>query len=71
MIVTMQHLRTVPYFSARGGYCARGARAWFERHGLDFRAFVRDGLDESAFLGTGDGMAAALVRWAHECEARA
>lgn len=71
MIVTMQHLRTVPYFTARRGYCARGARAWFERHGLDFRAFVRDGLDEAAFLATGDGMAAALVRWAHECEARA
>ncbi len=66
----MQHLRTVPYFSRRPGYCARGTRAWFVRYGLDFRAFVRDGLPEETFLATGDGMAAALVRWAHECAAK-
>lgn len=62
----MQHLRTVPYFGTRGGYCARGTRAWFERHGLDFRAFVREGLPEETLVATGDGMAIALVRWAHE-----
>lgn len=70
MIVTMQHLRTVPYFGDRPGFCLPKSRAWFRRHGLDFAAFIRDGIDEAQLLATGCGMAQALVTWAHECEAR-
>ncbi|MBE2242382.1 MAG: hypothetical protein IAE86_06490 [Burkholderiaceae bacterium] len=66
----MAHLRSIPFFAAAPGYCARGTRAWFDRHGLDLRAFTREGLDEEVLLATGDGMAAALVRWAHECADR-
>lgn len=66
----MAHLRGIPYFSARPGYCARGTRAWFARHGLDMRTFAREGLDEAVLLATGDALAIALVRWAHECAAQ-
>lgn len=30
---------------ARRVYCVAGIRQWFSRHDLDFRAFVRDGID--------------------------
>lgn len=43
------------------GYCVRGSRAFAERHGLDFRKFIRDGIDAEELLDTGDGMAIALV----------
>ncbi|WFC43263.1 hypothetical protein [Pseudoxanthomonas sp. SE1] len=66
----MAHLRSVPYFTRSAGFCAPGARLWFERHGLDFRAFVRSGLPASIFEGTGCGMAQALARWAREEVAR-
>jgi hypothetical protein len=66
MIVKSEHLRTIPYFGARRGYCVAGARAWFAEHCLDFREFMRNGLPEETLLSTGDGMALALVKWAHE-----
>jgi hypothetical protein len=67
MIVTHSHLRTIP---SRGGagYCCRGGRAWFARHGLDWGDFVRHGIDEQALLATGDGLAIGLVEWAHARE---
>jgi hypothetical protein len=68
--VTLQHLRTIPYFRGRAGFCLPKTRAWFQRYGLDFREFVRGGVDESVLLATGDGMAVAIVKWAHECEER-
>ena len=37
VIVTIDDVRAV-------GLCVNGSRAWFERHALDFRAFLRDGL---------------------------
>jgi hypothetical protein len=61
VIVTVAHLRSVPGFSQRGGFCLRGARAWFERHGLDWRAFVRHGVDAGVLKATGDPMAQAVV----------
>lgn len=35
------------------GVCPR-ARLWFERHGLDWRGFVRDGIDAETLRATGD-----------------
>lgn len=69
MIVTLRHLFTIPYFSARRGFCRSKSKAWFVRHGLDWKGFVKDGLPEEVFLETGDGMAIALVEWTHACEA--
>ena len=37
LIVTIAHVRAA-------GLCVNGSRAWFTRHGLDFRAFLRDEL---------------------------
>lgn len=66
VLVTSAHLRSIPYFTARSGLCVRGTQAWFARHGLDFRAFMRDGLLASVFEATGDGMGLELARWARE-----
>lgn len=43
------------------GYCARGARRWFARMGLDWSDFVRQGIDAGILLATGDAMAIRLV----------
>ena len=45
----------------RAGHCARGAKAWFDARGLDFRAFLRDGIPEDEFLAFGDGQADQVV----------
>ena len=37
--------------------CSRGARAWFERHGLDWSEFLRAGLPVETLEQTGDAMA--------------
>lgn len=55
----------------RAGHCARGAKAWFERHGLDFRAFLKDGIDEEEFLASGDALAERIVKMKREREAGA
>jgi arsenate reductase-like glutaredoxin family protein len=44
------------------GHCVRGTREWFERHGLDFRAFLKDGISEEDFLATGDAIAGEVVK---------
>lgn len=45
----------------KAGHCVKGAREWFARHGLDFRDFVRNGIDEETFLASGDAMAREIV----------
>ena len=47
---TMRHIRQCKM-------CSRGARAWFERHGLDWSEFLRAGLPVEALERTGDAMA--------------
>ena len=66
-LVTVDHLYSVPNYSGRPGFCGRGARAFFARHGLDWSAFVRDGLPASVLLATGDAMARRLVEHAERC----
>jgi len=68
VIVTYAHFRTIPARAGRG-YCCGGGRRWCKRHGLDWTDFVKHGIAEETLLATGDGMANALVRWAHECDA--
>lgn len=46
------------------GLCVPGTRTWFERHGLDFRAFLRDGCDAHTLLATQDAMAQRVVEHA-------
>jgi hypothetical protein len=46
------------------GFCVGGTRTFMERHGLDFKAFLRDGLDAADLLATGDAMAERVVVYA-------
>lgn len=52
----------------RAGHCAVGIRRWFEHYGLDFRAFLREGIDEETFLATGDAHAIRIVQLKRERE---
>lgn len=68
--VTFQHLRTIPRARGNRGYCRDKSKAWAKRHGIDFKAFVREGIEAEQLEQTGDAFALALARWARECEAR-
>ena len=57
VIVTIDDVRAV-------GLCVNGTRAWFARHDLDFRAFLRDGCVADTLLATGDAMALRVVEHA-------
>ncbi len=59
MIVTLADIRAI-------GYCNSGARLWFARHGLDWAAFVRQGVAEETLAATGDAMAAAAIAQARK-----
>ena len=64
MRVTTRHLFTIPGYSRRRGFCRDKSRAWAKRHGLDWREFVRNGIDAAELEKTGDAFALALVRTA-------
>jgi hypothetical protein len=68
MIVTTRHMLTIPGFTARGGFCRTGSRAWARSHGLDWGDFVLHGIAEEKLLAT-DAFGVALVKWAHQCAA--
>ena len=59
LIVTITDIR-------RAGYCASGARRWFEARGYDFRDVLKNGVSAEALLATGDAMAERSVRFAVE-----
>ena len=59
VIVTIAHVRAA-------GLCVHGARTWFARQGLDFRAFLAQGLPASILLATGDAMARRVVEVARQ-----
>lgn len=61
--VTIDDVRAV-------GLCVAGSRAWFARHGLDFRAFLQEGLPAADILATGDAMALRAVERARLRTAR-
>lgn len=62
--VKLAHLRSAPGLNGRPGYCVQGAQAIAKRHGLDWRRFCREGLDEEELLATGDAFAILLVEHA-------
>lgn len=59
--VTVQHLHSVPNFNGSLGFCARGGRLWAQQRGMDWAAFVREGLPAEVLEATGDAMALRLV----------
>lgn len=54
MRVTMEDI-------TKAGYCAAGASRWFQRHGIDFAAFLKDGMDADEFQERGDYLARKVV----------
>lgn len=56
VIVRIEHLRELRY-------CARGVRAFFARHGLDYVEFLKRGIDAETLLhaSNNDAMALAAV----------
>ncbi len=50
VVVKMEHVRAAKM-------CSRGARAFFERHNLDWNTFIHEGLPVEQIEATGDAMA--------------
>ncbi len=51
--------------------CFGGARPWFRRHGLDWQAFVAEGIDAERLEATGDALAFRVTAEARAREAKA
>lgn len=45
----------------RKGFCIRKSRRWAIDNGIDFEAFLRNGILASELVSTGDGMAITAV----------
>lgn len=65
MIITMADVRATKGFNTRDSLCAPGARRWFHEHNLDFRDFLKNGIEEEVLLEIGDAFAVAVVEQAH------
>lgn len=63
MIITVDHMHSVPTWNGRQGYCHSKAREFFARHGLDWLRFLQQGIDSQALLDTGDALAIYLVEY--------
>ena len=50
--------------------CFQGARPWFRRHGLDWQAFLADGLPAEVLAATGDALALRVIAEAEKRAAR-
>jgi len=53
MIITMDDIRR--------HHCVAGIRRWFAANGLDFRDFMKNGIESDVLLATGDALAVAVV----------
>lgn len=58
MMITMRDIRAAKM-------CSRGARQFFERHGLDWSTFLKEGIDAELLAQTGDAMALRVVEVAN------
>ncbi|WP_339665893.1 hypothetical protein [uncultured Pseudomonas sp.] len=68
MIVTVQHMHSVPTWNGRQGYCHGQARGFFKRHGLNWMDFLHNGIEAETLLATGDALAKHLVDYVRETE---
>lgn len=50
VLVNMRHVR-------KARLCSRGVRDFLEKHGLDWQAFLKEGIDADLLIATGDAMA--------------
>lgn len=54
MLITITDIRLA-------GHCVAGSRDWFAAYGLDFRDFIRNGIDAEVLLATGDALAEQVI----------
>ncbi len=52
------------------GFCSRGGRPWFARHGLDWGRMVIDGIPASVLDATGDALAHKVTEIARKAYGR-
>lgn len=52
--VFMRHIRMAKL-------CAPGTRGWWRKHGLDWRDFVKNGIEGEKLIATGDPLAMRVV----------
>jgi hypothetical protein len=55
VIVRMVHIR-------QAKMCSNGTRDFFNRHGLDWQEFLKEGVDAEKLRATGDAMALKVVK---------
>jgi len=55
MLITITDIRNA-------GHCVAGARTWFREYDLDFRDFLKNGIDSETLLATGDALAEQVVQ---------
>lgn len=58
----MLHMRHIH----AGGYCSRGARAWCERHNINYMEFLQHGIAVERIEASGDAFALHVCRLARE-----
>lgn len=64
LIITLDHVYSVPNLNGRAGFCGRGARAWCARHGIEWRTLVHEGIPAETLIATGDALALRVVEHA-------
>lgn len=60
MIVRIEHARKIAGPNS-AGYCVPGMKIFFDKHGLNFRDFVKNGIEAEKLIATGDHMALMVV----------
>lgn len=67
-IVKIEHIRRAR--EVHGGFCSSGIRAWCERHELDYRKLLREGLplSEMEEAAPGDALLARVSTYAREAQ---
>ncbi len=67
MIITAQHAAEIPWHDCAGnykfGYCLPGTRLFFIKYKLNYRNFIRYGIDSEILLKTRDHYAIRLVEF--------
>ncbi|HDX0923904.1 TPA: hypothetical protein UMZ03_000650 [Stenotrophomonas maltophilia] len=66
VLVTVDHARAAKLGEHSGVLCAAGIRTWMDRHGLDLRQFLDDGLPVEQFEALDDAFAQRLAVIARE-----
>lgn len=61
--------RVYPQDLRAANICFGGARPWFRRHGLDWQAFVAEGIEAERLEATGDALAFRVTAEARAREA--